>query len=305
MKYSSPILKFTLAALFCLYGSLAIAQPAKGINWTADGSGYYQISNGNIIQVTLPSNEKKIIVGHEMLRPQGKQPLEIKNFQLSADGTKVLIYTNSKKVWRYETRGDYWIADLKTGKLHQVGKDRPASSLMFAKFSPDASRIAYVSAHNIYVESTTAGGTATALTTDGTDRLINGTFDWVYEEEFDCRDGFRWSPDGLHIAYWQLDARKIRNFLMINNTDSIYPLVVPVEYPKVGEAPSSCRIGVVDLETATTTGCKSLVMPYSIIFQEWTGFLIPVKLSCSNSTGNRMSANFMWQISAPKKFKIS
>ena len=66
---------------------------------------------------------------------------------------------------------------------------------MFAKFSPDGSRVAYVSGHNLFVESL-ADHAITQLTTDGTDKLINGTFDWVYEEELNCRDGFRWSPDG-------------------------------------------------------------------------------------------------------------
>ncbi len=100
---------------------------------------------------------------------------------------------------------------------------------------------------------TSETGTTKALTTDGTDRLINGTFDWVYEEEFDCRDGFRWSPDGKSIAYWQIDATKIRNFLMINNTDSIYSYTIPVEYPKVGQDPSSCKVGIVDITTAKTS----------------------------------------------------
>jgi dipeptidyl-peptidase-4 len=77
--------------------------------------------------------------------------------------------------------------------------------------------------------------------------LINGTFDWVYEEEFGCRDGFRWSPDGKQIAFWQVDASKIRDYYMLNTTDSNYSKVIPVEYPKVGEAPSPVRIGVVTL----------------------------------------------------------
>lgn len=122
---------------------------------------------------------------------------------------------------------------------------------MFAKFSPDASKVAYVSKHNIYVEDI-ATSAITQLTKDGTDRMINGTFDWVYEEEFSCRDGFRWSDDSKHIAYWQIDATQIKNFLMINNTDSIYPFTIPVEYPKVGEAPSAYKIGVVDIATAKT-----------------------------------------------------
>ncbi|MFY8003290.1 MAG: DPP IV N-terminal domain-containing protein, partial [Chitinophagaceae bacterium] len=117
---------------------------------------------------------------------------------------------------------------------------------------PDSKKVAYVQGHNIYVEDVTTH-VITQLTKDGSSRLINGTFDWVYEEEFDCRDGFRWSPDSKSIAYWQLDATKIRNFNMINNTDSIYSRVIPVEYPKVGEDPSACKIGVVNIKTIKTT----------------------------------------------------
>jgi dipeptidyl-peptidase-4 len=224
--------------------STGYTQPKRSPNWTKDGSGYYEVQGGSIVLVALPKMERRTILANT--------GLQIQSFSLSEDGTKALIYTNSKKVWRYATRGDYYVADLNSKTIRQVGKDKPASSLMFAKFSPDGSKVAYVSKHNIFVEEVTSGN-AKALTTDGTDRLINGTFDWVYEEEFDCRDGFRWSPDGASIAYWQLDARKIKNFLMINNTDSIYPFTIPVEYPKVGEDPSACKVGIVDVASAQTT----------------------------------------------------
>jgi len=255
MKLKHFIFKLTLVILISSWCATTYAQRNGDINWTKDGTGYYEISNGDIVMVTLPKNERKTVVSRNLLTPKGTYPLNVKSFVLSADGTKALIYTNSKKVWRYETRGDYWLADISANKLIQIGKDRPASSLMFAKISPDASKVAYVSGHNLYVEDI-ASGAVKALTTDGTDRLINGTFDWVYEEEFDCRDGFRWSPDGTSIAYWQIDARKIKNFLMINNTDSIYPYTIPVEYPKVGQDPSACKIGIVNVSTAQTSWVK-------------------------------------------------
>jgi len=253
MKQKPVILKLAFVLLIGFFCATTYAQSKHEINWTKDGNGYYEISDGEIIDITLPKRDRKTVMSRAQLTPAGMdQPLKIKEFVISADGTKVLIYTNSKKVWRYETRGDYWLADLKANTLTQIGKDRPVSSLMFAKLSPDAGKVAYVSGHNLYVEDL-ATKTTRALTTDGTDRLINGTFDWVYEEEFDCRDGFKWSPDGTSIAYWQIDARKIKNFLMLNNTDSIYPYVVPVEYPIVGENPSACKIGVVNVATAQTT----------------------------------------------------
>ena len=122
---------------------------------------------------------------------------------------------------------------------------------MFAKFSPQGDRVAYVRDNNLYVEDAN-DGLVTRLTQDGSRTTINGTTDWVYEEELSLRDAYRWSPDGTRIAYWQLDASGVRDFLMINSTDSLYSFTIPVQYPKVGTTNSAARVGVVSANGGTT-----------------------------------------------------
>ncbi len=228
------------------------AQRLSSIRWGGDGNSMIEFKKGDIVQTDIASGKESVLLDQGQLKFNGEGSTKPDNYSFSADGSKLLLFTNSARVWRYNTRGDYWVLDRNSGKWKQVGKDRPSQSLMFAKLSPDGSKVAYVSEKNIYVEDI-ASGSAKALTTDGTRKLINGTFDWVYEEELNCRDGFRWSPDGSSIAYWQVDAEGTPDYTMINNTDSIYPRIIPVEYPKVGQSPSAVRIGVVDVATARTT----------------------------------------------------
>ncbi|MBW8686885.1 S9 family peptidase [Chitinophaga rhizophila] len=248
-RYSAPGV-FTL--LVCLLAGSAQAQPWKQVKWAGDGQTFYQAEDKGISAYSAKNGQQTVKIDQALLTPKGQAPVQVEDFSYTPDEKKWLIYTKAQKVWRYKTRGDYWLLDIASGKLVQLGKGLPASSLMFAKFSPDGQKVAYVSGHNLYVEDLSTGKVK-ALTTDGSRRLINGTFDWAYEEEFDCRDGFRWSPDSRSIAYWQIDARKIRDFLMIDNTDSLYAYTIPVEYPKAGESPSACRVGVVDINTAKTT----------------------------------------------------
>jgi dipeptidyl-peptidase-4 len=220
--------------------------------WSSDGNSYYKIEQNEIVQYALPTSTRTVVVSAKQLTPEGaSNPLTVNLYSFSSDNKKVLIYTNATRVWRINTRGDYWLLDLTTNKLTQLGKGRPVASMMFAKLSPDGTKVAFVSDYNVYVEDLISHDIK-ALTTDGTRKFINGTFDWVYEEEFACRDGIRWSPDSKSILYWQLDARGTRDYYMINNTDSVYSRVIPVEYPKVGQQPSACRLGVVNIADGKT-----------------------------------------------------
>src|SRR6185437_6675929 len=145
-----------------------------------------------------------------------------------------------------------WAFDVASGALGKLGGNRAQSStLMFAKFSPDGGRVAYVREHNLYVEDLD-DGRIVQLTRDGSRTIINGTFDWVYEEELNLRDGFRWSPDGKQIAYWQLNDAGVRDYLMLNTTDSLYSFTIPVQYPKTGTTNSAARVGVVSASGGAT-----------------------------------------------------
>lgn len=223
------------------------------VRWTRDGSGYFTVKDGELVQITLPAASSTTILSKADLTPPGQtNPLKVDHFVFSEDQQKVLVFTNTVRVWRLNSKGDYWVFDLPTKKLKRLGNGRPVSSLMFAKFSPDGTRVAYVSEQNLYME-TLATGEVKALTSGRGRKLFNGTFDWVYEEEMSCRDGFQWSPDGQHISYWQVDANKVRDYYMINTTDSAYSRIVPVEYPTIGQAPSPTRIGILSIATGETT----------------------------------------------------
>ena len=202
-----------------------------------------------LVRYDAASGRRDVWVPAARLVPPGDSlPLVVEDYALSPDRARLLLFTNSRKVWRQNTRGDFWTLDLATWRLRQLGgPDAAPSTLMFAKFSPDGGRVAYVREHNLYVERL-GDGRITQLTRDGSRTIINGTFDWVYEEELNLRDGFRWSPDGRRIAFWQLDASGVRDFDLINDTDSLYSFVVPVQYPKAGTTNSAARAGVVSAD---------------------------------------------------------
>ena len=223
----------------------------RNIQWVKKGEGYITIEKSNgadeLVYYTSANQERTIFVAANKLN-QEKSSFRIESFNLSPDETKVLFFNNSSKVWRSNTKGDYWIYDLQLQSLKQLGASFEPSSLMFAKFSSDNRFVYYVHKFNIYKENL-ATNTIEQLTKDGTGGIINGTFDWVYEEEFGKRDGFSLSPTNKHIAFWQLDATSTGTFYMINNTDSIYSKPIPIQYPKVGSEPSAAKIGVIELNS--------------------------------------------------------
>ena len=226
--------------------------------WLDDGSGYATFENAkdgsggrDLVKHDAKTGAIEILVPAADFAPPNETPLKVEQYTWSKDRSRLLLYTNSKRVWRTNSRGDYWVLDRASRELIKLGGNAPPSTLMFAKFSPDGRSVAYVRERNIYVEDLSSR-IIRPLTSGTSVDVINGTFDWVYEEEFGLRDGFRWSPDGRSIVYWQINTEGVREVPLVNNTDGLYPKTQVIKYPKVGELNSACRVGVVSIATAQT-----------------------------------------------------
>ena len=211
---------------------------------------------------TATGKNREVLITAAQLTPEGKkEPLEIAALNWSKDNQRVLIFTNTRRVWRTNSRGDYWFLDRKAGKLKKLGGDAPEASLMYAKFNPDATSAAYVKKNDIYVEDL-GSGKIQRITQGGSDLVINGGSDWVNEEELGLHDCFRWSPDGKRIAFWQFDLHGVGDFALMYYlgkergvvTDVPYPQTGPypvqmqVPYPLAGTTNSAVRAGVVSAD---------------------------------------------------------
>ncbi|MFZ4772058.1 MAG: DPP IV N-terminal domain-containing protein, partial [Ferruginibacter sp.] len=141
--------KFVLI-VFCLLWQGIFAQN-RSINWTADGTGYYSFKEGSILRNDPKTESQTVVITKEQLTvPGSSAALKVQSFDYSPDRNKILLFANTAKVWRYNTRGDYWVLNSTGTQLKQLGKGLAAQSLMFAKFSPDSRFVAYVSEHNLF-----------------------------------------------------------------------------------------------------------------------------------------------------------
>jgi len=262
------------AVLQSVFGTPEFAGKYFGpARWVKGGDAYLTLepSGGSktakeIAEYETATGRRTVLVGVEKLIPKGwSKPLEIESYEGSGDFKRLLIFTNSRRVWRANTRGDYWVLDLDSGGLLKLGGGAPASSLMFAHFSPDGTKVAYVREHNLYIEDVRTAA-VTPLTSDGSPTIINGTTDWVYEEEFFLREAYRWSPDGRSIAYWQFDTSAVGGYPLVYDTGGhdriltrldypqfgLYPKLLEYAFPEAGTGNSAVRVGVVAAEGGST-----------------------------------------------------
>jgi dipeptidyl-peptidase-4 len=239
-----------------ILGSGEFRSATFAAQWTEDGTAYerWEASSTtpegrDLVRYDAETGARRVMVpAADLIPPGANTPLAVDGYAWSPNQALLLIFTNSVRVWRAHTRGDYWLLDRSSHELVRLGGDAPPRNLMFATFSPDNRLVAYVRDRDLYVENV-SDHTIRQLTQRSSPDIIHGTFDWVYEEELMLRNGFRWSPDSRQIAYWQIDTSGVREMTLINNTGGLYPTLQSIKYPKAGERNPACRIFVASLET--------------------------------------------------------
>jgi len=217
--------------------------------WLDDESGYTVIEQGktgrDIVCYEPGTGIREIIVPAWRLIPSGqKAPLRIEAYSWSLDGTKLLIFTNPNHGGRRGVQGDYWILDLTSWELRKLGGGTRQGTIMAARLSPDGRKVGYVCQNNLFVEDIYTQEIF-QLTNDGSDTLVNGASTRLYSGL--NATGFRWSPDGRLIAYFQFNTGGVKDFYLINNTDSLYPKIIPIQHVMPGGLLPACRAGVVSV----------------------------------------------------------
>jgi dipeptidyl-peptidase 4 len=211
--------------------------------WIDGGSSYTMIERGDLLRYDTATGDCEILMSaKELTPPKGERalmPIE----SGSTNSNRMVFATNPRTVMVRKTANDYWVLDKSKSSWHKLG-GKTNSGLLYAKLSPDGARAGYVRGNNIWVENI-ASGVIKRLTRDGSENIINGTSDWVNEEEFYIRDAFEWSPDGRCIAFLQFDQSEVPEFTLINYTDTLYPTLTRYHYPKPGQTNSAVRLGVV------------------------------------------------------------
>ncbi|MBW7888714.1 MAG: S9 family peptidase [Bacteroidetes bacterium] len=229
-----------------------------GTHWMNDGKSYSftefdTVTKSMGVYVTdVKKNSKILVVNSAQLKTkESDKPFPVFNYLWSPD-EKQILFISSPPERQYLSRlmpaGNYFIYNLAAKTFKQLTDvSEPQYN---QKFSPDGSKLGFVRNNNIYVVDISSGK-ETQITSDGTEHIINGKFDWVYEEEFGISDGWRWSPDGKKIAFWRLDENRVPEYTM-TEWDSTHLKLITMRYPKPGDQNSIAKIGVADISTLKT-----------------------------------------------------
>ena len=220
-----------------------------GFNFMKDGTSYSRLESNKIKAYSLlTGDETEVILDGNTLKSSGLDG-RIDSYHFNHDESNIIIETASESIYRHSSKAVYYIYDRSNENLIAV---RDSSKVMHASLSPDGTQVAYVMDNNLYYLDIQSKET-TQITSDGKyNEIINGSCDWVYEEEFGFTKAFEWSPDGRTIAYMRFDETEVPEFTMTNFNNELYPEYVTFKYPKVGEKNAIASVHMYNLSSQKT-----------------------------------------------------
>lgn len=234
----------------------------KGLKSLADGDHYTSIDKDKKQLIKYAYQTGEAVDTLLNLKPIKKYDIkDISGYEISADGNKILFYTNKKQIYRRSYYADYYIKNRATNKIQQLTEKK---NIRIADLSPDGKRVAYVHKNNIYYKDLESEQEY-QITHDGEkNKIQNGTPDWVYEEEFGFNKAYAWSPDNKMIAYIRFDEREVKTFNMTLfqashptlEDNKLYPENYTFKYPKPGEKNSIVSVHVYHLKSKETIDMK-------------------------------------------------
>jgi dipeptidyl-peptidase 4 len=227
----------------------------SGFRSMNDGEHYTQLSDidGKTAitkhKITVKDDKGTQLVSSEQLTFDGK-PLEINEYEFNSDETKILIMTNMASIYRRSYSAIHFLLDLKTNKLEALDANHSPQTL--AEYSPDGKKVSYIYKNDLYIKDLQSGKSR-KMTLDGkSNKVINGTTDWVYEEEFGITKAYDWSPDSKKIAYLKFNEKKVKEFTMTYYNNELYPEHYTFKYPKAGEDNSKVTAHILDVKTGAS-----------------------------------------------------
>ena len=220
------------------------AKSVPGFNFLQDGRHYTRLENNQIVEYDLTTGRPTRTIFQGQANQAAGFNGQISSYTFNADESKILITSQEEAIYRRSRKAYYFIYDRADQSMTPVF---PEGKHSYATLNPQADKVAFVYENNLYYKDLNSDELVQVTTDGAINEIINGTTDWVYEEELGFVKGFEWSPDGQKLAYYRFDESQVKEFTMTNYHDGLYPEYVTFKYPKVGEKNSDVSIQVYDL----------------------------------------------------------
>lgn len=213
----------------------------SNVNWMNDGQFYTALTDNKIVRYDITGEEPDSIIFDGT-----DKSLVIDGYEFSPDEKQMLLMTDRQSIYRRSYTALFYVVNFKDKSLEPLSENGRQS---YATFSPDGKMVAFTRDNNLFMVRL-VNMAETQITDDGKkNEIINGSSDWVYEEEFSLTKAFFWSPDSRRIAYMRFDEREVKEYNMQKwNNVSLYPEDYKFKYPKAGEANSIMAVKVFDIE---------------------------------------------------------